>query len=371
VQDNNENDKMEYVLIIINGEHLTSYSLSIEIIAMSKNNGNYLVPVNQYIMGYRTSNSISYLIKNYTTDNNTDIIIEFSPNYKDIKLNFNKSIACNEDNGIQKYRINNDSIKEIFMNINNPKNISNINYLFRYYFLKNNDEFEYKFDQYSYTTKIINNDNNKADICFEFNKVEIYHNEILVNYKIFNINEDKINDQKNSRIRLKIYGFLYKRENTNNEYNEILNTSALISSEFSYENKTEINYTDKNTFEICFNNMNKSDYIYDMQIKINIIFNDYFFKEDSLAYTLPIDLTKELKKEKKNMPIHAKVLIFLIIFIIIVLLIVLLHFFKLKKRNNNLENQVLSIKLTSINNDQLDNEFSKNKIDPEYDNTFI
>jgi len=182
----------------------------------------------------------------------------------------------------------------------------------------------------------------------KFNKFEIYHN-----------NEDEIIDQKNMRIRLKIYGFLYKSENTNNEYNEMLNTSAFISSKFSYKNNTEINYIDNNTFEICFYNMNVDDYIYDMQIKINIIFNDYFFKEDSLVYTLPIDLTEELKKKENNRSLLAIFLIFLIIFIIIVLLIILLRFFKLKKRNNNLENQVLSIKLTSINNDQLDNEFSE------------
>jgi len=365
-EEDNENDKMKYVLIIIDGDHLNSYSLSIEIIAMSKNNGSYLVPVNQYIMGYRTFNSINYLIKSKVTDKNTDIIIEFSPNYKEIKLNFdNPNIA----NGIQKYRIKNNNT-DIFLKINKPDGIYDGNYLFRYYFLKNNEEFKYKFDQYSYTTKINNNDNNNTDICFEFNKVEINHNEILVNYKIFNINEDEINNQKNSNIRLKIYGFLYKRNNANNKYNEILNTSAFISSEFSYENNTEINYTDNNTFEICFNNMDKNVYIYDMQIKINIIFNKYFSKEDSLAYTLPIDLTEVLKK-KKDMPAHAIYTAIIIIFIIIVLLIVLLHFFKLKKRNNNLENQVLSIKLTSINNEQLNNEISEKKIDPEYDNTFI
>jgi len=271
---------------------------------MSKNNGNYLLPVNQYIMGYRTFNNINYLIKNFITDNNADIIIEFSPNYKDIKLNFDKSIEIltyeeNVINGIQKYRINTNNT-DIFLNITKPEGILNGNYLLRYYFLKNDDdEFEYKFDQNSYKTKIINDHNSNADICFEFNKFEIYHNEILVNYAIFNINENEINDEKNSRIKLKIYGFLYKRENTNNEYNEMLNISAFISSEFSYENNTELNYTDNNFFEICFNNVNKNDYIYDMQIKINIRFNDYFCKEDSLVYALPINLTEELKKEKK------------------------------------------------------------------------
>jgi len=134
IKNDNKNDKMEYILIIINGDHLTSYSLSVEIIAMSKNNGNYLVPVNQYIMGYKAFNSINYLIKNYITDNYTDIIIEFCPNYKDIKLNFDKSTTYKEDNGIQKYRINTKS-KEIFLNISKPEGILNGNYLLRYYFL--------------------------------------------------------------------------------------------------------------------------------------------------------------------------------------------------------------------------------------------
>ena len=64
-----------------------------------------LVPVNQFIIGYRAFNNINYLIKNTITDNNIDIIIEFSPNYKDIKLNFTNSkiVTYKEDiiNGIQ------------------------------------------------------------------------------------------------------------------------------------------------------------------------------------------------------------------------------------------------------------------------------
>jgi len=103
-------------------------------------------------MGYRAFNNINYLIKNTITDNNIDIIIEFSPNYKDIKLNFTNSkiVTYKEDiiNGIQKYRIYNNNT-DIFLNISKPEGILNGNYLFRYYFLKNDDdEYEYKFDQY-------------------------------------------------------------------------------------------------------------------------------------------------------------------------------------------------------------------------------
>ena len=191
VEGDNRNDTFYYILIIIDGEHFISNSLSIEIIAMSKNNENYLVPVNQYIMGYKFFNNITYLIKNYT-DNNTDIIIEFSPNYQDIKLNFDKSskiLTYKEDiiNGIQKYRINTNN-EEIFLNINKPQEIINGSYLFRYYYLKNNEEFQYNFDNSSYLKKKMNDEDNKADICFEFNTFDIYFNNTLISYNISNIN---------------------------------------------------------------------------------------------------------------------------------------------------------------------------------------
>ena len=208
VEDDKKNNIIKYILIEIDGKNFINSSLSVEIIAMSKNNGNYFVPVNQYIMGYRAFNNINYLIKNYTTDNNTDIIIDFSPNYKDIKLNFDKStkiLTCKEDiiNGIQKYRINTKN-KEIILNINKPERILNGNYLFRYYYLKNDDEFEYKFDQLSYIKRKINDEDNKADICLEFNKFEIYHNKTLVSYDISNIKGNEINNEMKNGIRLKI-----------------------------------------------------------------------------------------------------------------------------------------------------------------------
>jgi hypothetical protein len=145
----------------------------------------------------------------------------------------------------------------------------------------------------------------------------------------------------------------------------LLNTSAFISSKFSYENYTEINYTDNNKFKICFNNMDKTVYKYNMQIKINIIFNNYFFKEDFLVYTLPIDLTAEFISK------DFIIIISLIIIIIIIVLIFLFYNFKLRKRNKNLEKRILTFSLTSVNNTPLYNEYSEKKVDPDYDNTFI
>jgi len=366
IEGDNKNNIKKYILIEINGKNYINCSLSVEIITMSKNNGNYLIPVNQYIIGYRTFNNINYLIKNYT-DNNTDIIIEFSPNYQDIKLNFSKStkiLTYKEDiiNGIQKYRINTNN-KEIILNIAKPEGILDGNYLFRYYYLKNNDEFEYKLDQYSYIKRKIKDEDSKADICLEFNKFEIYHNKTLISYDISNIKGNEINNEIKNGIRLKIYGFLYKKENINNE---MLNTSAFISSEFSYENNTEINYSDNNKFEICFNNIYKKDFIYDMQIKINIAFNKKFFKEDSIVYTLPVDFTEEFKKNQNdniNSSSNNTFFIFLIIIIILILLVFIFLYFKQKKKTKILEELTnsSSISLNSIDEEKL-RENSKEKI---------
>ena len=121
---------------------------------------------------------------------------------------------------------------------------------------------------------------------------------------------------------------------------------------------------------ISFNNMDKANYFYDMQIKINIIFNDYFFKEDSLVSTLFINLKDEFAKNGPKISIFL-IFIIIIIIAIIVLLVILFYNFKLKKKNKKLENKVLSISLSSLDDSQLFNKDSEKKVDPDYDNAFI
>ena len=369
-----------YILIKIDGKHYSTNSLSIEILAMSSN----LVPVNQYIMGSfkssENSENITYLIRNNIIDNkDSNLIIEFSPNYEEIKLNIIKSkdISYYKENltkGVQKYRINstNNNIKEIYLNINKPKNIPNGKFIFRYYFNKKNEEFEYKFNELSYTKKNYTEYENKskAYICLEFNKFEIFFNDTLVRH---NISDDY--NKNDSEIRLKIYGYLFQNEKGNNKFKELLNTSALISPNTSYSNNTEINYTNDNKFNLCFKNLSRKDYKYDMQIKINIIFSKYIFNKDSLVYTLPADFTEEFKdKDNKIQNFFGNYYVFLIIiFIIIIILIVfIVLYFKLKKRTRSLEEKVLTISFTSRNSDEIFNEYSKKKIsDTDYENVFI
>ena len=374
-----EKDNFEdiYILIKIDGKHYITNSLSIEIIAMSS----FLVPVNQYIIGsFNSSENITYLIKNNIKDNiNYNLIIEFSPNYEEIKLNIvnSKEIPFTKDNitnGIQKYKINNNNNKEIYLNICKPKTLLYGNYLFRYYFT--NDEFKYKFNESSYIKKDFIKNDTQGYICLKFDQFEIFLNNVLVNHNISNINKNDINENIGSEIKLKIYGSLFKKLNVNNQFKELFNTSALILSESSYENDTEIIYTNDNKFELCFGNISIKDLKYDMQIKINIIFSKYLYNKDSLVYSLPVDFTEEFKDvENKIVNFMKKNYIFLIILgvIIILLLIFIILYFKLIKRTKSFKEKVLSISFTEDNNndDMLIENLEENKPDSEYNKAFV
>ena len=368
-----------YIFIKIDGKHYINNYLSVEIMAMPC----YLVPVNQYIMGsFNSSKNITYLIRNNIIDNNKDsnFIIEFSPNYEEIKFNFDnsKGIYATMDNitkGIQKYRINATNFKEIYLNINKPEKIPYGKFLFRYYFTKENEEFEYKFNELSYEKKYYKENDTQASICLEFDTFEIFFNKKLVNHNLTSINETDKYNKNLGEIKLKIHGSLFKNVKENNQFKELLNTAALISSEISYENVTGITYNNDNKFNLCFRNMSRKDFKYDMQIKINIIFSDYLFNKDSLVYALPVDFTEEFKDKNIIMNFIKNYFIFLIIIavIIIVLLIFIIYYFKLKKKNKSLEKRVLSTSFTFENNDETFDESQKRKetTNSEADNPFI
>ena len=280
---NIKKNKMEYILIKIDEEeHYTNepISISIEIIAISKESKNYILPINQFIMGsLNLFNNINYIIKNDNDIDDDEMIIEFSTNYEDIKLIFNDSMKTykqevNSTTGIQKYRIKN-NFHSFNLIVKAPQKLSDGNYILRYYFINESQEFTYKFDKFSYkkSSKIINKEH--MDISFEFNKFEIYLNNILINGH----NQTK---EIKKNIKLQIYGFLFKDGNNNKE---LLDTSAIISSIPSYESQTEVEYKKDTKFTLYFNNILTTFYKYNMQIKINVKIYDYYLNEQFLVYT--------------------------------------------------------------------------------------
>ena len=169
---------------------------------------------------------------------------------------------------------------------------------------------------------------------------------------------------KKNNITFNIYGFLFLEKKIIN--NESINTFASIYSQPSNFNQTFVNANNK-TFNLSFNNISKEDYVYKMQIKVHVIINSFYINEQFLVYTFPINLVDELKPEKSYLIYVTIGLIGLIIIIIIISIILCC---KMKKKNTELKETILSISFSSgISEDALENKKSKKNED--YETTFI
>ena len=358
-----------YILISIGGIKFTEKSdVSIEIVTMSKINNFYLLPINEYIIGEYNSYDKE---KNYLIEANgkeeDQIMIEFSPNNEGIKLQITHekdlskdiSLNCFENTieGKQKYRID-DSNERINLNIIIPENLTDANYILRYFFTKKEDEFEFQFNQ-SFEKTIFEIKENFANISLKFKKINILKNGQPQNKTNFN------------GTIYKIFGFLFIDENNNKKF---LNTSAFIPYEIPYKAKDLIFYNENETFTLNFTNISKTNSKFYLKIEANIMFGDFLFNREFLVYTLPIDLTNDFKKRYKKFLNKLEIIILclgIVIILIIILLIVI--YLKMKKKNKNLKEKVLSISFTSgkTDNDILEENSHHSKKDDDYENTFI
>ena len=82
------------------------------------------------------------------------------------------------------------------MNISNPKNIKNANFVLRYFFTREKDENKYVFDTTFDKSNAKFNKDNIAFITFKFNNIEINP----LNHK---------DENKKNNITFNIYGFLF------------------------------------------------------------------------------------------------------------------------------------------------------------------
>ena len=337
------------------------YPNIIQIITLNKNNENeYILPINQYIVGFfdlldkRNNLNLSYLVQmneKYTTEFN--VLLEFSTNYEDIQLNIfssdykniTSSTIMKNENGVQKYRFL--SLKSnLHLRIKNPKNILKANYVLRYFTTEEKREYKYLFKKTYKIGKIKENQDNTVSLIFEFDNIVI-------------------NRTENKDVYFKIYSFLFKKEDIIN--NEILNTSARINSKSSYENQTIINETEKK-FTICFNNISRNNFYYEMQIKVHVVIKDFFLNEEYLIYSIPMNLEKYLKKSK----LRYYIIFGLVGLIIIIIIIYFISCFKFRKNYSELKDKVLSISFSSgLSKDIFTTDTSKSRRDEEYESTFI
>ena len=327
-------NKGEYILIKIDSSlPSTDNNILIEILTMLKKDGNYILPIYNYITDiYDNTENKTYKIIIYEEDKkNTDILVEFIPNcsrmtissYFDKESNMIKMENISDNNGIvQKYRIT-DFNDDFILKVSAPQEISYGKYIIKYYFIKNHTEQFYKLNK-AFTKK---KGNKKNDIILEFNELEI------------------IKRTRKRKIVFKINGFIYRSEN--DIKNEFINTSETLN-----ENVIRsFAYSTNNSFNLYFSNIESmsSGNNYKFNLQINLIAEINLFYDEFYIFRLPINLEEELKNGTNYLwLIIVSSIIFVVILIIILFTIGIII---LKKNNMILQKKVLA---TSFSSDKID-----------------
>jgi hypothetical protein len=299
-----------------------------------KNTDYTLVPINQHVQGYFDSNKVKkYLLR--IDSPKKEILFEFSGNNKDIKVQLdynNPLLESDYQTGVLKYRLFNVT-QDIYLNVSSDEKISFGNYNLRYFGTTKEREFNYIFNE---SSKIINESLFKAEnvLSISFDNIKIIKNNTPLEY-------DK-------EIDFQVYGHLFE-EDANNQ-DEILNTTALIYSNTNYKNKTIAIYNKDKYFTLYFRNLQKVPR-YHLQINIHVIIVDFFYNEDFLSYSIPIDLSSLMPDENKSDQQNDKIIyviilvVGLLLIIIIIIVVFSIIYIKLKGKNKTLEERVLSVEL--------------------------
>ena len=313
----------------------------------------YFLPINKYLVEtFKVIENYTRYINRYSANVDdrfngrkgkySDVLLEFSPNYEDLELNFGSDCNFNytffQTAGFKKYRITNINGSEIYFNVINPKNRTNATYLLRYYYSDKDVENEYHF--YSDFKSTFENSTNDISMSLTFNNINITRNSIPY-----------INNSSN--ITFYIFGYLYQQ---NNDEEELVNTSTILyTRKYIYNATTTSLYLKDTNYTLNFENISrKNNDTYEIQIKINTIINytGYnIYDEEFLCYTVHLDLTDIAKKEEdKNNGNNinndkTKLIIGLSVggFLIIVAVVLVIIYIKYKKSNKRLEQQALSI----------------------------
>jgi len=370
VNQNKTNDNNNYLLIeILNSESKINSYLLVEFVTREYHEEVYFMPINQYIIqtfddkNNLTRDENKYQIYVHQKAYN-QIMIELSPEYDDIELNFTSDIKNSKDfnyvvnsvTGFKKYRILNTEKDCIYFNVINP-NRRKANYMIRYYYTKEIWENSY----YLYDNidkKYIDENDENITLSLSLNPIDIINNKTRL--------------KTNIDIYFYISGILYKKNETSKE---LINTTSFLHEQIPlYEDNTVslYSYEHPENFNLIFRNIPRKDnFIYELQIQANVFIYENLFNEEFLVFTKTIDLTDIKKEEKKSYlwqilgPILAVIVLLLIGFFVI-------KYLRLRKANVNLE---VKMKHMAYSNEIQKNVLVKDKItsqkESDYETTFI
>ena len=365
IQVNQKIDNNNYLLIEINNNdqlYITSYML-IDLNTREYNNESYFMPINQYIYEtfdgeYNSIRTINEYEINIFQRQVNDIMIEYSPEYNDINLEFTniKSPIEFQATGFKKYRIrniNNDIIKMKIINKGNRIG----NYMIRYFFTTESLEQSYSLEKYK-EKKIINSNEENVTLSLTFDSIKIHFN--------YKPNENRTD------MYFLVYGLLYKKDE---DLNELLNTTSILKQIPLYENNVNhtFNSSHPEEFILTFKDIpRQNNFIYGLQLQVSVNIKDNILNEEFLIFTFDVDLTDIKIVEAEKFPLWAILVIVFGSLIIMGIVFLIIKYIRLHKKTSNLEEEMKSMAYTNqIQKNVIakERQYSKNYTD--YDTTFI
>lgn len=369
----------DYILIKIDQKNeRCDANILIQIISLSKFFGSFYsyFPINQFILGSKyDNNTLDNLYFDILHENNTGekMIIEFNKNNPGIELIYDNDnenevkLEKIEKGGVEKFIISNISPENGFWITYNdskaPKNLKSSNYLIRYYYLTERfKDVEYVFPgQCNITgTKQLNESFAYISLSFDnLNITNVYNSDGTV------FNNNSIN------ISYTIYLNLFLDE----DIKEILNSTAIILTK-PVSKEVVITSNEYPSFDVnmIVNITNVSNFNYIMQIKFYL--NNSLVNDKMLAFSKNIDLNDYLKAPKKKKDNKDKKLVIglstTISILVIIIIIIFIGNQKMKKKNKELKDKVLSISFAQGKSDNiLTTDPIHSKKDEEYESIFI
>ena len=287
--------------------------------------------------------------------------IEISPSYDDIEIVFDESQHTQlrhsaTYNGFKKYWVNYSDDNDVYFSVVNKKQ-RNTNYMMRYFFTGLGGENEFLIDlnpEIHYD--ILQSNDNLVDVSLKFKGIQIFERKKLL---------------KEDNVYFTIYGNLFHDEQNLDEY---INTTCILSEQksmYGTQVKHNYNYNNFEDWTLIFNNIErKNHFIYDLQLLINVIYENKIFDEEFLTYKTTIDLREIEKKEEES---HTALILGVVFGSIGAVLIIffVIKYIRLQKRNAILKEDLKSLAYSSDIQKNVLVKDKKNKSDTDYDTTFI
>ena len=286
-------------------------------------------------------------------------VIEISSQYNNTIIEFEGVNICDNDTvnltGFWRFTICENTKETIYFNVKSSG--TKTNYMIYYYLNDINDEYKIILDK-NYKMDIDDNNEKATNISFRFNGLSVI-------------------DSLEIGIEFYIIGTLY---NPNDKSFELVNSTCFLHEReqaFVSEKANSIfNNLDKNTkskeFTLIFKNVpREKNYIYDLRLQVKARAFKEFCKEEYLSFTVKADLT-DIKKRDLKWLIWFIPVVAIGIILIIVLVALLTKFLKLKKKNSNLQQDIVSLAFSNdVQKNVLTREKQISKNESDFESTFI